>query len=118
MDFEPQIIRIVDFVDSDGMIRNCEFKDCLVEGPAMLMFCGEACGLLDCSLGAYEGDLDAVFLVVPEGPRNGFIGLEGVTFRNCSFLNVGIGGTDEQIDEFRTALLRRGGEGGSGLDER
>jgi hypothetical protein len=110
IDRDPQIIRIVDFIDRHDIIRDREFTDSLVQGPAVVLSTGAGVLFDSCNFTGrsgtedFEATLDALLIVLPEGPVTGLIGLDGVTFRNCSLENIGIAGTKSVIAEMRASL--------------
>lgn len=104
---DPRIIRIAEYVDRNGVVKDQEFENCLIQGPAILLPCGEGVSaFVDCSFAAFGEDLDAIFHVIPPGPKNGFVGIDGVSFRHCAFENIGFGGTEDALEEIRAAVTQ------------
>lgn len=87
--------------DSNSMIANRTFDGDTLVGPAVIVL------LEDVKLDGitFETDADALFIVIPQGSRVvGVIGLKNVELRNCTFQNIAIAGTPEDIARFRQAL--------------
>jgi hypothetical protein len=94
-----EVIRLALLAGDDGVIRDCEFVDCTIKGPAVL-YVGEGARFDTNSFDGGEGvlwELDPV-----KQPRIvGAILIERSTFIGCAFTNVGIAGAKETIDKFR-----------------
>jgi len=104
---DPQIIRILLITLTEtGVVRDREFEDCLIQGPAVLLPFGEGAVFSECNITAMDARPDAVFLEIPDGPRNGCVGLSNVTFRHCSFENIGIAGLPDDLARMREQIDR------------
>jgi hypothetical protein len=90
-----------------SIIEHREYKDALIEGPAVLVPLEEVSFIHS----SFDGDPESVFLEVPEGKTVlGVIGLRRVTFTNCEFRNIAIAGTKDAIDQFRAGFTNLGPE--------
>jgi hypothetical protein len=89
-----ETLRIADYARDEGVVRDMEFEDCTVRGPAVLVpLRGVEIG--DCR---FDADLERLFWTTSPGePPAGGIGLENCIFRTCRFEKVGLGGTPESI---------------------
>jgi hypothetical protein len=95
-------IYISDLVRHEDKISARVFENCLIIGPAIITFIG--CDARD---SGFEGDLESLFIEVPERRILGAIAFENCLFRNCHFRRVGIIGTPDLIQYLRGALVPR-----------
>lgn len=103
-EYTKERIRLVDLVEPDNVIRNVNFTECVVEGPAVI--CGSG-GYLS----IYEAEMIAHnpmsgFIVLPENaPRpDGAIGLQNCILTKCRFHNVAIASTLANVNQSRAAF--------------
>lgn len=95
---DPTIIQVVNEVGRGGVLHGRTFENALLRGPAVLMPFGKGMAIESCSIAAFGGNLDAVFIPLPEGSYNGFVGVDGCVFRNCAFENIAFAATPEVIE--------------------
>jgi hypothetical protein len=83
------------------LIEHREFKNALIEGPAVLAPLEQ----VDFVNNTFDGTIDSLFIEIPEG-RNvqGVIGLRHVKFIGCEFRGIALAGTPETIAEFREQM--------------
>lgn len=77
-------------------LRNYDFEGCDILGPVVLLLAGERVSFIGCTMAS------SAFWPIDDGERffDGGVGLDGVTFTNCTFQGVGIAGPRELIDSF------------------
>jgi hypothetical protein len=82
-----------------GTIRDREFVDCDINGPAVL-YLGEETAL---NTNSWDGDLDAILWRIEPGRARilGAINVERTTFVGCRFHNIGIAASPEMIPTIR-----------------
>jgi hypothetical protein len=97
-----EVVRLVDRVGVDSIIRDELFEDTLFLGPAVIALLDRVT-MQNCS---FDGDPISLFIELP-GERRvvGVVGLIGTTFRRCRFQNIGIIGTAEAIERMRNELI-------------
>ena len=88
----------------EGVIEKRSFKDCILEGPAVLLPVS-GCRFDACNIGDSMGDARNL-LLAPLGPQKvtGVIPFKDCTFTNCSFLRVGFTGAPEFLEEMTRVL--------------
>lgn len=97
-----KVIRIVDDVDAESWIRDREYRDAVILGPAVLLPAG---GVVMQNV-SFSGIPDSIFIELPPGkPAQGVVGLQSVTFVDCVFHDIAIIGTAQTL-----ALYRQAGE--------
>ena len=81
----------------EPIIRGRTFRNCLFEGPAVLLAL-RGIGLEDCNLGWAGGEM-ASLLLRPVSPTTvvGTVTFEDCSFVACEFRNVGFTGSEEFI---------------------
>lgn len=99
----PQLIAEAS-LRGEGLIEGRSFKDCVLEGPAVLLPIS-GCRFDSCNMGDAMGDTRNL-LLTPMGPQKvtGVIAFKDCTFTNCSFLRVGFTGTPEFLAEMTRVL--------------
>lgn len=98
-----RLVQIALLADERSMIENQVFEDCEIRGPAMLALVGQ----FEMSNCVFDGTFDSLFFEVAEGRHVlGVIGVRGVAFRRCRFVNVGMLGTQDMIQAFGKDFLR------------
>jgi len=98
-----QVVRLVDLVGVDSILRDQTFEDALIVGPAVIAPL-ERVTMQNCS---FSGDENSLFIEVqPDRSVIGVIGLIATTFKRCRFENVGIIGPPDAIEAIRSALLQ------------
>ena len=99
--YTGEIIRIALVADQNGAIRDAEFADCHITGPAVILPRG--CEFTGCS---FDGDVDAILWEVPATRREvvGPVLVDGCRFVGCRFMLVGIAGAPDAIADFRQGL--------------
>lgn len=88
----------------EAMIENKVFRDCVIEGPAVLLPIG-ACNFEGCNMGDASGDIRNL-LLQPLGPQKvtGTVAFKDCQFINCQFLRVGFTGTPEFLEQVQQVL--------------
>jgi hypothetical protein len=95
-------VRIVDDVDDESWIKDREYRDAVIVGPAVLL----PSGGVKMERVAFSGEAASIFIELPPGKAvQGVVGLQNVTFTDCLFHDVAIIGTSEML-----ALYRQAGE--------
>lgn len=92
-----RIIHLIDLLapGAKPIILNRTVEDCEVRGPAMVALMGTTL-----ANNTWDGDLESLFVeIADERIILGAIGLQGCVFRRCRFIEIGIIGTKEQIEE-------------------
>jgi hypothetical protein len=98
MRYEAEVVRIALVAGDDAVVRDTEFIDCDIRGPAVLLIQGEASRLTHNTI---TGDPDALRWDVPTSRQViGAILAENCQFVGCRFTNVGFTGTPEFLDRF------------------
>jgi len=100
--YENEIVRMAALAGDAAYIDGITFQGCDIKGPAVLLFRGEG-DLLDST---FTGDPESIFWEFPT-TRDRIIGAILVTncrFIACTFLNIGIAGTPDEIGKYRTGL--------------
>lgn len=98
-----EVVRLVDRVGVDSVIRDTTFQDALIVGPAVIALL-ERVTMENCS---FDGDPDSLFIEIePNRGVIGVVGLVNTTFRGCRLQNIGIIGTRDAIEVMRSELLR------------
>ena len=105
---EPQIIRLVDEVDSDSMLCGRFFENAIIRGPAVITPIGEHNLLDNCSIDiSPQGTLDSAFIALPDGVYVGLIGVAECRFLHCAFENIAIAAEEDVIDSLKASLTRK-----------
>ena len=87
------------------LIQDRTFRDCTIEGPAVLMSV-DSCSFDDCNYGNASGDIRNLILR-PEGERvTGAIPLARCTFTECHFLAIGFTGHDSFLQSLLQTTVR------------
>jgi hypothetical protein len=96
---QSEVIRLALLAGDDAAIRDQEFVDCTIKGPAVI-FLGDGARLDHNTL---EGGPGVLWELDPAKQPNivGAILIERTAFVGCTFTNVGIVGPKEVIDKFR-----------------
>jgi hypothetical protein len=103
-----KVIRIVDEVGIESWVKDREFSDAVILGPAVLL----PAGGVKMERVAFAGDANSIFIEIPaDKPVQGVVGLQRVTFTDCLFHDIAIIGTAETL-----ALYRQAGEPMEGGD--
>ncbi len=102
---EGKVIRLVDEAGDSGVIEDILFKDCQVKGPAVMVIQGEF-NLVNNTI---EGDPDAfLWEIEPDRERvTGAILVKDTTFEGCTFINVGVAGYPNFIEQVRQGIEAR-----------
>ena len=104
--FSKKSIRMLDFIGPEGepIIKDKVFEDCVVYGPCVLAILGmhnkfDGSGF---KLGA-GGNLEDALIIKPPstGKAHGVIGIDGCTFKRCTFKGVGIMAGENVLNKFR-----------------
>jgi hypothetical protein len=99
-DYNGEVIRISELAGENGEIRDSNFRNCEIKGPALLApFDSEIINP------KWEGNLDAIIWEIPpeRGRVIGAIGVFNCRFRMCTFRNVGLAVTPEMAAKVRAA---------------
>ena len=88
----------------ESFIEGKTFRDCLIEGPAVLLPIG-ACNFDGCNMGDAQGDIRNL-LLQPMGPQKvtGTVAFKDCQFINCQFLRVGFTGTPDFLGQIQQIL--------------
>lgn len=80
------------------------FRDCVIEGPAVLLPIG-ACNFDGCNMGDAQGDVRNL-LMQPLGPQKvtGTVPFKDCQFINCRFIRVGFTGTPDFLQQVQQIL--------------
>ncbi|HVR77653.1 MAG TPA: hypothetical protein VMS99_04600 [Acidimicrobiia bacterium] len=99
---EGRRVRLTDLVDEEGVpfISNREFRECLLEGPAILSPVAPPGPHLR-GQQRTATTLDSLVSVVAEKPISGVIGILNLTFRQCYFYRVGFVVPEQALDHWR-----------------
>ncbi|SDW32378.1 hypothetical protein SAMN04487912_102324 [Arthrobacter sp. cf158] len=94
-----KVLRITDLTITTHVIRDHQFEDCLIIGPAVLALTGES-SLIDCT---FDGEMDALLWEIPSTRPyvTGAIQVDGSTFTRCRFQLIGFAGPQAFVDKFR-----------------
>lgn len=88
----------------ESMIADKIFRDCVIEGPAVLLPIGN-CGFEGCNMGDAQGDIRNL-LLQPMGPQKvtGTVAFQNCQFINCQFIRVGFTGAPDFLDQVQQVL--------------
>jgi len=102
--FERRQIRITDLLlPGADTIRSKTFKDCHIQGPAMIAF-----DRIEFEFCTWNGAPDAIFVAVPANTRiMGALAVRNCKFVSCSFTQISTFGTKEQMDSFKAQIQMR-----------
>lgn len=97
--------------EPDGVIRNATFVECLLQGPAVLCGAGGRNDHYDMRL--VMGHPNSAFVEMPDGAArpDGVIGTKDCLFRGCTYHQVSLMGTRENVRQMRAAVGLTSGEG-------
>jgi hypothetical protein len=97
-----EVIRIALLAGDEGAIRDTEFVDCDIHGPAVL-YSAEGGKISSCS---WDGDFDSVIWAL--GPTRqrivGAVALERCSFVGCRFRNVGLAVPEAAIPDVKAGF--------------
>ncbi len=83
------------------MLEDRTWKGAVIVGPAVLAPLDH----VTFANSSFDGDPESLFINLEDGRKYiGLIGLKNVTFDDCEFRNIGIAGTADSIEAFRTGL--------------
>jgi len=86
--------------DGNLRIKDRNFTDCIIQGPAMATFVGES-KFIHLTFGG-NGGMESVLHEVPtSGPKQGIIAFINCTFTRGEFRRIGIYGSKDFLDMFR-----------------
>jgi hypothetical protein len=97
-----EIIRLVDRVGADSLIKNALFENAVLVGPVVLALLDnvriEGC--------VFDSPPEVLFIDVGPEPRSvsGVVGIRDAAFLNCEFRNIGIIGPTESIEHMKKGL--------------
>lgn len=99
--YQDESLQIAMLAADGGVVRDCEFVDCDVRGPAVLIL--DRATVADCS---WDGSLDAIcWTIEPQRAQvRGATVVEGCTFHGCRFHNVGVAAPAAQIAQIRAGF--------------
>ena len=88
----------------EAMIAGKTFRDCFLEGPAVLLAVG-GCSFDGCNMGDAMGDTRNL-LLAPVGPQKvtGTVTFSDCSFVDCRFLRVGFTGAPEFLANIQQVL--------------
>src|SRR4051794_36394802 len=99
--YTGEVVRIANLAGPDATIRDTEFADCQINGPAILA----PVGPLDLNNCTFDGDIDALFWELAPGQALiGAVLLDGCRFIGCRFSLVGLVGDAEAIAKLRAGF--------------
>jgi hypothetical protein len=100
--YTGEVIRIALLAGDEGAIRDKEFADCDIHGPAVL-FLDEGTVMNACQL---DGPFDAVVLELSPGRTRlmGVVHVQRTSFIGCRFHNVGIAAMPAQISIIKSGF--------------
>jgi hypothetical protein len=99
--YTGEVVRIALVAGDEGTIRDAEFVDCDIHGPAVISGAGR---FASCKW--VEGDFDSVIWPIPPQRQRltGVVVLEGCSFVGCRFHNVGIATPEAAIPEIKAGF--------------
>lgn len=88
----------------ESVIKDKVFRDCVIEGPAVLLPLG-SCNFDGCNMGDAQGDIRNL-LLQPMGPQKvtGTVAFQNCQFINCQFIRVGFTGTPDFLASVQQVL--------------
>ena len=88
----------------EAVIERKTFRNCMIEGPAVLLPLG-ACNFDGCNMGDAQGDIRNL-LLQPLGPQKvtGTVAFMDCEFINCQFIRVGFTGTPDFLAQVQQVL--------------
>lgn len=90
--------------DAERYIRNKEFHDCDIVGPAVLLPARVSFRNIT-THGAPGGIESILWPINPSAERmTGAIGIDQCRFENCLFIDIGFAGNTDILDSFRTSV--------------
>lgn len=104
---KSEVVKAADAAFTSNPVKNTHFEDCIIQGPAVLIFLGDT-ELDSCS---FEGGHDSMLWEISPDRSSilGAVGFENCIFRRCQFRGVGIAGNKEFIQTFTENVLPREG---------
>lgn len=90
-EFRDDIVRIASLTVTNYLIEGYTFINCQIVGPAVLALLGN----VDMSHCTYEADINSIFWEIDPDTRPvifGAVGVQAVTFSQCSFKAIGFAG--------------------------
>jgi hypothetical protein len=99
--YTGEVIRLALIADTDATVRDREFADCQINGPAVMV--AHSCEFTNCG---WDGEPESLFWEIPP-PRSLVIGavlVQGCRFIGCRFSGVGIAGPPDAIAKWRKGL--------------
>lgn len=99
--YRDAVIRVAELAGDGGVLDGFVFEGCELKGPAVLIPQGS--NLANSNL---VGDPNAVLWEIPPDRLEviGAILARNCTFENCTFMNVGLAGSPEFIQQVRQSL--------------
>ena len=97
-------VRIAEWGDERNVISNIGFEECIIEGPAVLATTGLG-NLIDSP--TFEEPSVPVMVTPPGFTIFGILGMNGCTFRRCSFRRVGLATTADNAAKLRASVKKR-----------
>ena len=99
--YHDAVIRITELSGQQGVLEGFVFKGCDLKGPAVLV--PQSSNFANTNI---VGDPDALLWEIPPDRPTviGAILIRNCTFEDCTFMNVGLAGSPEFIDQMRQSL--------------
>lgn len=103
---KAEMVKAADVAFTSNPVKNMHYEDCIIQGPAVLIFLGNT-SLDGCS---FEGPPETItWEISPERQTVlGAVGFEDCVFLRCQFRGVGIAGNREFIDNFMNNVAPEG----------
>lgn len=100
--YRNQLVRISDLAVTEDVISDVVFENCILDGPAVLLFLGEI-SLVGNTL---IGNLDSILWTIQPGRDQvvGAIGMLNVQLVQCRLQRLGIAVLEQEMDEMRRML--------------
>lgn len=101
-DQHEKVVNLVELAGDDGVLEGYRFENCRVKGPVVLVVNGE----FNLVGNTIEGDPEA-FLWEISPDRSHVLGailVKDSTFEGCTFINVGLAGYPEFIEQIRQGV--------------
>jgi uncharacterized protein YjbI with pentapeptide repeats len=92
-------------VTKDLVIRGKTFRNCLIEGPAVIMPL-EGCSFDACDFGYAAGDINNLLLKPMANKVTGAMVFANTKFERCTFFAMGFTGPPQLLEEFRALQSR------------
>lgn len=103
-EFRDDIVRIASLTVTNYLIQGYTFSNCQIVGPAVLAMLGN----VDMSHCTYESDINSLFWEVDPAVRPlvfGAVGVQDVTFSQCSFQAIGFAGPRALKEQMEAAVI-------------